>query len=76
MHIRDVLCCGYRRTDGLWDVEAQMTDRKGYAVCNDHHTVEAGGPFHDMALRVTIDDGLLIRLMPALMPRRTGFARL
>jgi hypothetical protein len=60
VHTRDVICCGYRRTDGLWDVEARMTDRKAYAVCNDHRTVEAGAPFHDMALRVTIDDGLLI----------------
>ena len=61
IHTREIVCCGYRRTDGLWDIEARMTDRKGYAVHNDHRTVDAGGLFHDMALRVTVDDTLLIR---------------
>jgi hypothetical protein len=61
MHMREVACCGYRRTDGLWDIEARMTDRKGYTVHNDHRTVDAGGLFHDMALRVTVDDTLLIQ---------------
>jgi Protein of unknown function (DUF2889) len=65
MHTRDIACCGYRRTDGLWDVEARMTDRKGYSVHNDHRTVDAGAPFHDMALRVTVDDTLLIHAIEA-----------
>lgn len=60
MHTREVVCCGYRRIDGLWDIEARMTDRKGYAVHNDHRTVDAGDLFHDMALRITVDDTLLI----------------
>ena len=60
IHTREVVCCGYRRTDGLWDIEARMTDRRGYAVHNDFRTVDAGGLFHDMALRVTVDDTLLI----------------
>jgi hypothetical protein len=60
IHTRTVTCCGYRRADGLWDIEARMTDRKSYAVQNDHRAVEAGGLFHDMTLRVTVDDALLI----------------
>src|SRR5271157_1580911 len=60
IHTREVVSRGYRRTDGLWDIEARMTDKKGYAVGNDHRTVDAGGLFHDMALRVTVDDTLLI----------------
>jgi Protein of unknown function (DUF2889) len=60
IHTREIVCCGHRRTDGLWDIEARMRDRKGYAVHNDHRTVDAGGLFHDMALRVTVDDTLLI----------------
>lgn len=60
MHTREVTCRGYRRADGLWDIEAQMTDRKGYSVQNDLRRVDAGGLFHDMALCVTIDDTLLI----------------
>ncbi len=65
MHAREVVCRGYRRADGLWDIEARVTDRKGYAVHNDHRTVEPGTPFHDMALRVTLDDSLLIHAIEA-----------
>jgi len=60
VHAREVTCHGYRRTDGLWDVEARMIDRKAYSVHNDHRTVAADAPFHDMALRVTLDDTMLI----------------
>ena len=80
MHTRELVCGGWRRDDGLWDIEAHMTDRKGYAVHNDHRSVDAGAPFHAMALRVTVDDTLLIhdvsacidaapfRLCPAVAP--------
>ena len=65
IHTREVTCHGYRRTDGLWDIEARMTDSKSYTVHNDHRTVDAGAPFHDMALRVTVDDTLLIAAVEA-----------
>lgn len=65
MHTREIICCGYRRTDGLWDIEARMTDRKGYAVQIDHRSVNAGSQFHDMALRLTVDDTLLIHAVEA-----------
>ena len=65
IHTREVECRGYRRTDGLWDIEARMADKKGYAVHNDHRTVDAGDPFHDMALRVTVDDTLMIHRIDA-----------
>ena len=59
MHTRDVTCCGYLRNDGLWDIEARMTDRKGYFLQNDHRTLDAGDRFHDMTLCITVDDTLL-----------------
>ena len=65
MHTREIVCCGYRRTDDLWDIEARMTDRKGYLVQNDYRTVEAMDLFHDMALRVTVDDTLFIHQVEA-----------
>ncbi len=65
MHTRAVTSCGYRRADGLWDIEVRMTDRKGYFVQNDHRTLEAGDLLHDMALRVTVDDQLLIHHIEA-----------
>lgn len=65
MHTRDVTCCGYRRDDGMWDIEARMTDRKGYSLRNDHRTLDAGELFHDMALCITVDDTLLIHSIDA-----------
>jgi hypothetical protein len=38
-----------------------MTDRKTYSLRNDHHALDAGDLFHDMAIRVTVDDTLLIQ---------------
>jgi hypothetical protein len=65
VHTREVTCRGYRRPDGLWEIEVSMTDRKAYTVFNDHRTVPAGGAFHDMSLRVTVDDDLLIHAIEA-----------
>jgi hypothetical protein len=59
-HTREIVCRGYHRTDGLWDIEARMIDRKGYSVHNDYRSVDAGAPFHDMGFRVVVDDELLI----------------
>lgn len=48
----------YERADGLWDIEAQMQDRKTYpftlASC-ERETAEA---LHSMILRVTVDNSL------------------
>lgn len=61
IHSRDVVCRGYRRADGLWDIEGRVTDTKTYAFPNsDRGTVEAGEPVHDMWVRLTVDDDLLI----------------
>ncbi|MCH8218951.1 MAG: DUF2889 domain-containing protein, partial [Planctomycetes bacterium] len=34
LHSRAIDCRGYRRADGLWDIEARMTDSKTYAFSN------------------------------------------
>jgi hypothetical protein len=65
IHSRTVVCAGYRRNDGLWDIEAKMTDAKSYPVSNDFRTVEAGAAFHHMELRLRIDDALLIHAVEA-----------
>lgn len=60
-HTRRIESFGYHRDDGLWDIEAHMTDTKTYgfdSTARGH--VPAGEPVHDMWLRVTIDDDLLI----------------
>lgn len=65
MHARTIECTGYRRADGLWDIEGRMTDKKTYAVHSDYRTVEAGGAFNDMTMRLVVDDTLLIHAVNA-----------
>lgn len=61
LHTRHVECHGYRRADGLWEVEGHMTDVKAYAFENDHRgRIEPGIPLHDMRLRLTLDDRFTI----------------
>lgn len=62
VHVRTVECRGYRRGDGLWDIEGHITDTKSYPVENAWRgTIQPGGPIHDMWIRVTIDDDMAIR---------------
>lgn len=52
---------GYRRADGLWDIEGRMTDVKSYSFPNDYRgTIQAGEPLHDMSIRLTIDEDFLV----------------
>ncbi|MDA0238877.1 MAG: DUF2889 domain-containing protein [Proteobacteria bacterium] len=61
IHTREVRCVGYQREDGLWDIEGQITDTKGYSFENhDRGVVGAGSPVHDMWVRFKVDDDLLI----------------
>lgn len=62
IHNRDIECRGYRRNDGLWDVEGRLRDTKTYSFENKYRgEVEAGKPVHDMWLRLTVDDEFFIR---------------
>jgi hypothetical protein len=61
MHTRAITLRGYQRTDGLLDVEAHLVDTKPYAFGNvDRGTVQPGEPLHEMWVRMTIDDHLMI----------------
>lgn len=82
IHRRSVVCDAFRREDGLWDIDAYMSDVKDHKTeANvEGRTVEAGDPFHDMGLRITIDQRFLIHEVHATMdatpfkmcPRITG----
>ncbi len=62
LHTRAIDYRGYQREDGLWDIEAHMTDTKSYAFNNDWRgEVSVGEPLHEMLLRVTIDNNFEIR---------------
>ncbi len=67
LHTRQVHCQGFLRHDGLFDIEARMTDVKSRDVDNAERGgyVSAGEPFHDMWMRLTIDGECLIHRVEA-----------
>ena len=61
MHMRSIECRGYRREDGLWDIEGRLVDTKSYSFENEWRGVVAAGvPVHEMAVRITVDDDLMV----------------
>ena len=61
LHNREISCKGFHRSDGLWEIEGRLTDRKNYSFENETRgTVNAGDPVYDMWIRITLDDNLLI----------------
>lgn len=61
LHARRIEIFGYRRADGLYDVEAHLIDTKTYAFPNaDRGRIEAGEPIHDMWVRLTVDEALVV----------------
>jgi hypothetical protein len=62
LHTRRYEFQGYQRTDGLWDIEGRMTDTKTYGFPNEWRgEIKADEPIHDMWLRLTLDDDLVVR---------------
>jgi len=61
LHKRDIRISGYRRADGLFDIEAELADTKSYGFVNqDRGFVEAGEKLHGMSLRLTLDETMTI----------------
>ncbi len=62
IHTRAITCEGFEREDGLWDIEAKLTDIKTYPFPNDYRGgfIPPGEPMHEMLLRVTLDMDLVI----------------
>jgi Protein of unknown function (DUF2889) len=61
IHHRRIDCRGYRREDGLWDIEGHLTDVKSYPFANAWRgEIRPGEPIHDMWLRLTLDDELTV----------------
>lgn len=61
VHDRTIVCRGWRRSDGHWDIEGHLVDTKSYAFPNEYRgQVEPGEPVHDMWLRLTVDIDLKV----------------
>ena len=66
LHLRDIELRGYRRTDGLFDIEARLTDTKTYSFGNqDRGEITAGTPLHGMLARMTVDEEMVIQRFEA-----------
>jgi hypothetical protein len=66
IHTRTVECNGYRRADGLWDIEGRLVDVKTYTFTNkERGDVLPGEPVHEMWVRLTVDDDLEIKEVEA-----------
>jgi hypothetical protein len=57
VHTRTIRVDAYARDDGLWDLEAHLTDIKSRDFTLATGIRPAGDPVHDMLLTVTIDTG-------------------
>lgn len=65
-HTRHVECAGYRRADGLWDIEGRLRDTKTYDLSfYDGKQLEPGQALHEMQVRLTVDDHLHIHAAEA-----------
>lgn len=69
MHVRTVECDGYLREDGLWDIEASIIDRKPFSYTEPVRGVrEAGADVHHMAIRLTLGQDFVVRVIEVVMP--------
>lgn len=63
LHCRNIVCNGYRRTDGLWDIESRLIDTKSYDFPNKDRggMIRTGEALHDLTLRITLNDDMVIQ---------------
>jgi hypothetical protein len=59
-HTRTIRVEGFAREDGLWDIEARITDVKTSEVVLASGIRAANTPLHDLTLRLTVDTRLNI----------------
>lgn len=66
LHLRDIELRGYERADGLYDIEAHLTDTKDYGYPNPGRGwIEKGELLHGMWIRLTVDLDMVIHACEA-----------
>ncbi|HVI50956.1 MAG TPA: DUF2889 domain-containing protein [Candidatus Sulfotelmatobacter sp.] len=67
IHRRTVELNGYRREDGMWDIEGRLLDVKSYGFPNKDRggEIPAGEAIHEMFVRLTVDDHYRIHRVEA-----------
>ncbi len=60
-HTRAITIQGYRRADGLYDIEAALTDTKAFGFPNEERGfIAPGEKLHGMAMRMTVTEDMTI----------------
>ena len=68
LHTRAVTYRGFLREDGLWDIEGELSDVKTYGFQHsDGRDMPPGAPIHHMAIRLTVDEDMVIRAVATSM---------
>jgi hypothetical protein len=68
MHTRQTRSDGYRRADGLWDIESSIVDVKSYPYHEPARGLrEPGSEVHHMQFRLTVDDAMVVRSLEVVM---------
>ncbi len=71
LHTRAARYEGFLREDGLWDIEATLSDTKTYDIdAAERGPMPAGTPVHGMSIRVTLDADMAIREIASCMDHR------
>ncbi|VVM96337.1 DUF2889 domain-containing protein [Pseudomonas fluorescens] len=65
LHTREIVCKGYQRSDGLFDIEGRLLDLTNEPTDLPFHTVPSGGAIHDMRLVMTVDADMQIQHIEA-----------
>ena len=61
LHKREVSSKGYIRSDGMFDIEGNITDKKSYDIPKSDGTIlKEGDPLHKMVVKITLDINMTI----------------
>lgn len=71
LHTRQISFDGYRRDDGLWEVDGELKDFKPVAwLSPEKGILPPGAPVHHMLSRLTVDDSFVVQAIEASMDGR------
>ena len=74
-HTRRIVCEGFHRDDGLWDIEAVLIDTKAYRYREPERGLrEIGDHVHEMHVRLTVDSTMIVRAVEIDMAFRPYWA--
>lgn len=69
LHTRTIVCHGFKRADGHYDIEASIIDVKAYQYTEPFRGVrEPGSHVHEMCVRLTVGEDMVVKGIEVSMP--------